>query len=172
MNHEFIIGNDHLLIPGLPSSFSHPFRNKQAIPFHEARAIQLYSEDEEIRKKFPSIFPAKAVERDAELDRQKRKVSYLIHRHKNGDRSATNDLGYCHETGNYSTKINLPLAFALYKVAAREGNPFGKCNLAYCYQEGIGTDPNLEEAQRLFGEVDPDTRAKWEKARWPSKSST
>lgn len=134
------------------------------LSFYKKRLIEAYSEDEKILQRFPSMFPARMVEKDTEEAKNSKLFVFNYSKYREGDPSCTNDLGYCCEMG-LGTPINLPMAFSLYKKAAEAGNAFGMCNLAHCYQEGIGTDPNPVEAQRLFAKVDPETLKKWKKAR-------
>jgi len=154
----------HLLIPSMSYSIHQSSTRSMLLSFYKKRLIEAYSEDEKILQRFPSMFPARMVEKDTEEAKNSKLFVFNYSKYREGDPSCTNDLGYCCEMG-LGTLIRLPLAFTLYRRAAEAGNLFGKCNLAHCYQEGIGTDPNPGEAQRLFGEVDPETLEKWKKAR-------
>lgn len=109
--------------------------------FYEDLAVEAYYQNEKIRQKYSSILTS----------------------------IGANNLGFRKEKG-MGTKIDLLKAFALYQQAAENGNKFAMCNLAYCYEKGIGTDPNSGEGQRWIRKVDPKTRERWKKARWSSKS--
>ena len=68
-------------------------------------------------------------------------IPYLLGLAQQGDSEAQNDLGtFYEEESNYAE------AFNWYKKAAYQGHTNANASLAYCYQNGFGTEENLNKA--------------------------
>ncbi|PKC61079.1 HCP-like protein [Rhizophagus irregularis] len=68
---------------------------------------------------------------------------------KSGFSFGLNMLGYCYSKG-IGTLIDKKRAFGLYFKAAIVDNCTAQYNVAICFDEGIGTDKNIEKAKEWY----------------------
>lgn len=76
-------------------------------------------------------------------------IECLNYFHKQGEKKATLNLGYCYDQG-IGVKKNYSKAFKLYKDAAHSGLPDAQWNLALFYENGIGCRKDLKEAFKWY----------------------